>query len=207
MGDPIRTGLRRYVSAHICRIRFPWVHDVNPSLQKFRNEVTYKLQPPAPWYVLPVIACVWLALVFLGSMEVLRKYGVHVARRDGIPRHIQLSRMLARAFRHNLSPRSFYISRLGRQRRIAPFTEILPASEMRLFYDRVYRNVDSDLLDRKDRFFEFCNQHGLPTAPIITIAFGDKSPQDAPRLPRKDLFSKPLQTPGLPTESPSRRVS
>jgi hypothetical protein len=63
---------------------------------------------------------------------------------------------------------------------------------MRFYYDRIYGKVDSDLLDRKDRFFEFCHQHSLPTVPIIYIAYGERSRQDEPKLPRRDLFSKPL---------------
>jgi len=188
-----RSGLRRYVSSHVCRVRMPWFVHGCDGLGLFRERVTYNLQPPPPWSIVPLIGSIWIAISIRQSWLMLRKYGRSVHKREGIHPLRQFAHMLWLAVRANQTPLYYY----GYQRYRAGFTDLsglfICSEELGLYYAQVYDRDTFDVLDHKGRFLEFCTSHQISTPAILHTLTGDPRDENpAIRLPRTDLFSKPI---------------
>ncbi len=194
MVSNILHSLRPYVNSLHCRYRLPWFHDGTPAFQRFRRRFTYNVPAP-PLYLRPLIACSWMLRAISSTFKMLCRHGSVIRKREGIPLSVQCSRLLVRAWFRNHSPYYSTDAKMYRRALNDTSAEYLHSYEMQFYYNAVVRgHIDIAPIASKLYFPRFCNQHSIPTIPLLYIATGQESREPTISLPRQDLFSKPVNS-------------
>ena len=127
-----------------------------------------------------------------------QKYGPDVKKYSGIPVSRQFLDSYAIGVRHRVHPSSYYLCELHRESHRAEISQYLMNGEYRqlIAFLQQVTQPDYRLMGNKARFFEGCNERGLPTAGVIASFNGGSLKRwypDVPRgeLPHEDLISKP----------------
>ena len=187
-----------------CPVAFPWFygdqHDVvqqlhclslrvgdnrtwkNPVARFLSNSLQFVLWP----FVVPAVAAVFV-----------RKYGPSVQATFVLSRLTLWRRLVAMAFRRNIPPTEAITIRLF----LMPGDPRVGGYILQREKDPVLHRLDPanrqrDLVHNKHRFCQHCIDHGLNTPQTVATFNNEGVPEDwidaAHRLPRVDLFLKPI---------------
>lgn len=135
----------------------------------------------------------WPVAAALRAAAATRLWGATTAQTFGVSPARQFCTQLRFATGRNLGYRSFYCYRLWSGPDADWPDEWLQAFEFWWLQKLVYRGVDIDQLDDKERFLAFCGSHALPTIPIVLTldASGRETWHgDERSLPAADLVTK-----------------
>lgn len=137
---------------------------------------------------------IWPVLSCILSLRLTFRNGKYVARQYNVRRWTQFLQMMHLANRYNWSPVSYYEFRMWKEenrRNLHLYFQNFEAVNLMRWLNR---GLDTDRIDDKLRFFNFCREMNIPTAPIL-VAFdsdgGMQWFQDKEDLPRCDLILKP----------------
>jgi hypothetical protein len=196
----LRATLKRFAYEFSPRM-LPWFEHAtgdDPIAQIRRLAVDGSYERSTAWFRATtwLSTYTWPARSIVFSLQAVSAFGRIATARSGEPRAKQLLSILWLANRHNISPSSYYKFQLDRPENRRAATLFLQRHELIRLLSKLNRCVETDQIDDKARFVDFCREHSLPT-PQVFARFADGTFQGVPPsggLPRHDLFLKPTLT-------------
>lgn len=195
--------LSRPLLVDYCPVLLPWF--VAPSRDRpvdYLHQLGYRFNRQDPPTLLLMLFQVYGMLVWplrcLGeSLHLVVKHGGQVQKLHGVSRVQQLKGALYHALRFNIPPASFYKYRLFDPHNAQRSRDYLHEEQMDILYPTLMHGLPSDVdLREKQRFFEHCRKHNLPTVEIIATfnraAIERWYGEHREALPRTDLVLKPV---------------
>ena len=137
--------------------------------------------------------------------EEVARFGAEVQELAGVAPAAQRRQLWWLQVRHGLDAVSYVdyqLYRPERRRHAAEYLQEAEHTRVVRWYNRRHRDTDAPALRDKPRFAEWCEAHGLPGVPTL-LAYDGGEPVEsglgddpAAALPRRDLFSKPVDATG-----------
>lgn len=169
------------------------------AMHRFHARRTWRSEPGL-WARLALLgrSLVWPLRAEKHIFKLTRRYGEVVERTSGKTPRTQRREQRRLAWRHGISPKSYYLFQLHRPENRERAQQYIHRYETK-GQPRTYKAIAADypsgsrILRHKDRFHRRCREHRLATAPIGGVisreGFASWHPSGA--LPEADLFIKP----------------
>ena len=132
-------------------------------------------------------------------------FGPEVEQLAGVSKAAQRRQLWWLQVRHGLDAVSYVdyqLYRPERRRRAAEYLQEAEHTRVVRWYNSRHRDSDAAVLRDKPRFAEWCRAHGLPGVPTLLeydagqLVESNLGDDPAAALPRRDLFSKPVDATG-----------